>query len=412
MKVKITPFNACGEITAPPSKSFAHRYLIAAYLAGKKCTVKNVGDSDDVNATFNALKSLGGKLERRGDDIMVFGREKADKVTVDCAESGSTMRFLLPVASALGITAEFTGSERLLSRPIEDIARAVEGHGGAITGHKTNGQLQAGKYILDGSLSSQFVTGLMFALSVLKGESEIVLNGKRVSAGYIDITLAVLREFGVKITETATGYKITGGYNPPSEVTVEGDWSSAAFMLSVGALTGEVTVKNLKYPSLQSDSAIVDILRKFGATVTADKNSVTAKKGEITGVNAIDCENCPDIAQVISSIAAFYKGDTVLTGIKRLKIKESDRINAIIKTLASCGIKAVSDGENLTVFGGNPKGGIFDGGNDHRTVMSSAVIACGADGVSVIDGAEHCAKSYPEFFEDLKRLGGKVDVNI
>ena len=412
MKVKITPFNACGEVIAPPSKSFAHRYLIAAYLAGKKCTVKNVGNSDDVNATVRALKSLGGKLERKGDDVVVLGKEKADNVTVDCGESGSTLRFLLPVAAALGINAEFTGSERLLSRPIEDIARAVEGHSAVITGHKTCGRLQAGKYILDGSLSSQFITGLLFALSVLDGESEIVLTGKRVSAGYIDITLSVLREFGVQITETATGYIITGGYNPPSEVTVEGDWSGAAFMLSIGALTGEVTVKNLKYPSLQSDSAIVGILQKFGVCLTADKNSVTAKKGDISGVNAIDCENCPDIAQVISSIAAFYKGETVLTGIKRLKIKESDRIIAIINTLASCGIKAVSDGENLTVFGGNPKGGSFDGGNDHRTVMSSAVIACGADGVSVIDGAEHCAKSYPEFFEDLKRLGGKVDVNL
>ncbi len=410
MKVRITPFNASGTITAPPSKSFAHRYIIAAFLSGKKCTVKNIGDSDDVNATVTAIKSLGGIIERRDKDVIVSGRRAAESVTVDCIESGSTMRFLLPVAAALGISAEFKGSGKLMSRPIEDVARAINGHGAYVSGHKTQGKLESGVYYLDASLSSQFVSGLLFALSAISGESEVVLTGEKVSKGYIDVTVSVLKRFGVKIEETETGYKITGGYNPPEEVTVEGDWSGAAFMLAVGALTGSVTVKNLRYPTLQSDGAIISVLNRFGAKVTVKDNAVTVEKGTLCGVNGICCEDFPDIAQVICSVAAFAKGNTRLTGVGRLKIKESDRIAAIINTLSACGVKAEYDGKTLTVYGDSPKGCRFNGGKDHRTVMSAAVIGAAANGVSYIDGAEYCAKSYPAFFEDIKAIGGKVDV--
>lgn len=412
MKVRITPFSASGEITAPPSKSFAHRYLIAAFLSGKKCTVKGVGNSDDVLATIGALKSLGGKIELRDEDAIVSGRKSVENVKVDCAESGSTLRFLMPVAAALGVSATFTGSERLMERPIEDLARAVKGRGAEISGHKVSGQLQCGRYYLDASLSSQYVSGMLFALSALNGESEIIISGDKVSKGYIDVTLSVLKEFGVKAVETPAGYRISGGYNPPDSATVEGDWSGAAFPLAIGALTGSVTVNNLKYPTLQADGAIVNVLERFGAKVFAGENSVRVERGELRGVEIIDCENFPDIAQVICSVAAFSKGKTRLTGVNRLKIKESDRIAAIINTLKRCGISAEYDGKTLSVFGGRPKGNAFHGGGDHRTVMSAAVIAAAADGVSEITDAERCAKSYPDFFSDLKSLGGKVDVNF
>lgn len=413
MKVKLTPFNSCGEISAPPSKSYAHRYVLAAFLAGKPCKIQNVGFSDDVNATVSAIKSLGGIIEKHGYDVFLSGRKTVKTATVDCGESGSTLRFLLPIAAALGINAEFTGSERLLARPIEDIAVAIEGRGAKIVGHTVKGKLNCGVYRLYAGVSSQFVSGLMFALSALKGESEIILCGESVSKGYIDITVSVLKEFGVKIDKTASGYKIVGGYiNPPENAVVEGDWSGAAFPLSIGALCGTATVKNLKYPSLQPDSKIVDILKSFGAEVIVNDNAVTVKKGSLVAVKEINCENFPDIAQVICSVAAFCKGNTTLIGINRLKIKESDRIAAIINTLCSCWIKAEYDGEKLTVYGGTPRGGNFLGGNDHRTVMSAAVLGSAADGVSTIDGAEHVAKSYPDFFRDYKLLGGKVDVLI
>lgn len=413
MKVRLTPFKASGEISAPPSKSYAHRYILAAFLAGKPCEVQNVGFSDDVNATVSAILSLGGIIEKVGDTVYVSGRKTVERATVDCGESGSTLRFLMPVALALGIGADFCGSERLLSRPIEDIARAVEGHGALISGHTVSGKLKSGVYRLNAGVSSQFTSGLLFALSAICGESEIILDGDSVSKGYVDITVSVLKEFGVRVEKTDAGYKIFGGYNnPPACVLVEGDWSGAAFPLSIGALSGDITVKNLKYPTLQPDGAIADILKSFGAKILVRDNCVSVKKDKLVAVRKINCENFPDIAQVVCSVAAFCDGKTTLTGVNRLKIKESDRIAAIINTLSACGIRTEYDGEKLTVYGGTPKGGAIDGGNDHRTVMSAAVIAAAANGVFVIDGAEHVAKSYPDFFKDYKLLGGKVDVLI
>lgn len=412
MKIVLSPFKADGEVCAPPSKSFAHRYIIAAFLAGKKCAIENVGFSEDVFATLFAVKSLGGIIEKNGDTVIVNGRTPVKKATVDCGESGSTMRFLMPVAAALGIEASFKGRGKLISRPVEDIAAAVNGHGATISGHTVKGKLVCGTYYINGGLSSQFASGLLFALSVLSGDSEIIFTGDRVSKGYIDITVSVLKEFGVQISETLTGYKIKGGFNPPEKAFVEGDWSGAAFPLAIGALCGRVEVNNLKYPSLQPDSAILDILGKFGARVSVENGKITVGKGALSGIEEIYCENFPDIAQVICSVAAFSSGKTRLTGIERLKIKESDRIAAIIDTLKTCGVRAEYDGAALAVYGGAPKGGDFSGGKDHRTVMSAAVIASAADGVSTIDGAEYCAKSYPSFFEDIKLLGGKADVNI
>nr|MBO4517393.1 3-phosphoshikimate 1-carboxyvinyltransferase [Clostridia bacterium] len=412
MKVVLSPFKADGEISAPPSKSFAHRYIIAAFLAGKKCAIHNVGFSEDVISTVSAVRSLGGIVEKKGDTVIVSGKAPVRQATVDCGESGSTMRFLMPVAAALGIEASFTGRGKLISRPVEDISAAIQGHGATVFGHTVRGKLVCGVYRISGNLSSQFASGLLFALSALSGDSEIIFTGDRVSKGYIDITVSVLREFGVKISETVAGYKIKGGFNPPEKAFVEGDWSGAASPLAIGALCGRVAVKNLKYPSLQPDSAVLDILCRFGAKASAEKDKITVEKGTLCGIDEIYCENFPDIAQVICSVAAFSSGTTRLTGVNRLKIKESDRIAAIINTLKTCGVRAEYDGVSLTVYGGAPKGGDFDGGKDHRTVMSAAVIAAAADGISTITESEYCAKSYPSFFEDIKLLGGKADVGI
>lgn len=414
MRVGIKPFKADGEITAPPSKSFAHRYIIAAFLSGKKCTVLNAGDSDDVRATIRAVQSLGGKITVENGEITVWGREKVSSAVVDCGESGSTMRFLLPVAAALNINATFTGSERLCARPVDALAAAIKGHGASISGRTVSGRLESGVYRLDASLSSQYITGLLFALAAVRGESEIVLSGKKVSSGYVDITLSVLREFGVNVSRTERGFKIfgCGNFNPPEKAVAEGDWSGAAFMLAVGALTGRVTVKGLKYPTLQPDGNIAKLLKKFGAKITVSDGGVTAEKQSLIGIKDVDCENFPDIVQVICAVAAFAKGDTTLTGVERLKIKESDRIAAIKDFLAACSVACDYQGGKLTVHGKNPKGGCFSGGGDHRTAMSAAVIASAADGASYIDGAECCAKSYPRFFEDIETIGGKTDVGI
>ena len=411
MNTKIKPFNAHGEIVAPPSKSFAHRYIISAFLSGKRCLINNVGNSDDVKVTISALESLGGIFEKHDNNITFLERKTVKKAKVFCGESGSTLRFLFPVCSALGINAEFSGKGKLMDRPISDLLSALNGHGAIVSERSTKGKLTAGTYVLDASLSSQFVTGIMFALSILNGESEIIIKGDRVSKGYIDITLSVLSEFGVNIAETDKGYRIIGGYNSPDTVNVEGDWSGSAFPLSIGAITGKVTVSNLKYPSLQSDSQVFDILKRFGAKVSFENGKVTVEKNSLKGIDYIDCENIPDIAQVICSVSAFAEGKTVLKNVLRLKIKESNRIDAIIKMLSCSGIKVEFYNDTITVYGGKPHGSMFDGGKDHRTVMSSSVIACGADGVSEITDIEYVNKSYTDFYNDLKLLGlGENDV--
>lgn len=408
MNVKITPFDACGTVSAPPSKSFAHRLIIAALLSGGDCFIENVGDSEDVKATVYAVSALGAEVNYDGKNVYVGKVSVPSFATVDCVESGSALRFFIPVAAALGVDAEFTGTKTLMSRPTDAYKSCFSGHGAEFDGKRVSGKLTAGKYVLDASLSSQYVSGLLLALSAVKGESEIVLTGKTVSKGYTDMTAYILKKFGAEISETSGGYRITGGnLKAPERIRTEGDWSGAAFFLSLGAICGNVKVKGLDFPSLQKDSGILDILEKFGAKVTVKEDFISVKRGNLTAVKDIDCENIPDLAQVIAVIAAYAEGVTSLINVERLKIKESDRIVAIIKTLAAAGIRAEYDGKELKIHGGLPVGGIFDGGNDHRTVMSAAVLAAGATANSEIVGAEAHAKSYVGFFTDYRKAGGK-----
>ncbi|MBQ3235225.1 MAG: 3-phosphoshikimate 1-carboxyvinyltransferase [Clostridia bacterium] len=410
-KIKPTEYN--GEIQAPPSKSFAHRILICAYLSGKEITVKNIGESDDAIVTLNALKTLGATVTKIEDGVIVKkGELPSNKVIIDCNESGSSLRFLLPVVSALGVKAEFTGRGKLLQRPIKELVDCLNLHDALIDGYTVSGKLSKGEYLVDGSISSQYVTGLMLALSALEGESEIIVNGTLVSEPYVNITISVLKDFGVEVLKTQRGYKIIGGYNPnKTEFTVEGDWSGVAFPLVAGAVGGDVTVKGLNLNSVQGDIEILKILDSFGASVTQNGDSVTVKKSTLSGVT-LDMDNVPDLCQIVSVLGAYACGTTEIYGVERLKIKESDRIQAIIDMLGACSIKAEYNGEKITIYGGKPKGATLSGGKDHRTVMSSAVLAGSADGESAITGAEYYRKSYPEFVKDFRAIGGEIDVEI
>ena len=442
MEVKITPTRLCGTIEAPPSKSYLHRLIIAAFLSGGEVKIKTGELSDDAFATIGAVKSLGAEIIYEGEFVTV--KRNADfapktPVIVFCGESGSTLRFLMPVAAALGIPATFKGKGRLSSRPVDALLTCMNSFGKVAEGLNVTGKLQANDFVLDGSISSQYITGMLFALSFLGGGSLTVL-GKEVSRGYVDITLEVLKKFGVKIEKSGATFRIKSGFTANNkEVSPEGDWSGAAFLLSLGAVTGDVTVTGLAFPSGQGDSEILGILKAFGAETEligvreagarAGKDGKNVKNGKLgakneTGVRVragalsgitVDLENIPDLAQTVAAVAAFAKGKTTLYSADRLRLKESDRIEAIIKTLGAAGIKAEYSsgrGGTITIYGGLPVGAKFSGGGDHRTVMSAAVLAAGAEGVSEICGAEAAAKSYPEFFNDMKRLGGKADVLI
>lgn len=409
MDIKLTPSTILGKVNAPPSKSVAHRLLIASFLSGKRIKLNNLGSSVDVEVTISALKKFGAEIEKTESGVIIKrGELPTEKVVIDCRESGSSLRFLLPVAVALGIKAEFTGAKRLLERPILELIETLNSNGETVKGLEVVSKLKSGNYKIYGGVSSQYITGLMLALSEVKGSLEIV--GEPVSKPYIDITLDVLSKFGVSIKKKGNIYEI-GGYKAENgEFTVEGDWSGAAFNLVLGAINGEVTINGLNLNSYQGDMKILEVLKLMGAKIDTT-SGVTVKKSDLKGIT-YDCENIPDLVQIISVAASYANGVTVLENVQRLKLKESDRISAIIGALSQVNVNATYDGNNLTIRGSKPTGATLSGGNDHRTVMSSIVLASSASGQSIITGVEAMNKSYPEFLNDYISLGGKVSGNI
>lgn len=413
MNVTIQPSQICGEIVAPPSKSYAHRILIASYLSGQQVRVHNAGNSKDVLATVGALKSLGAQIETNNGTVTIERKAIPSKVLVDCNESGSTLRFLLPITAALGVSATFTGKGRLLSRPIQELVQALNDNGANVDGFAVNGKLSAGEFYIPANISSQYITGLLFALPLLDGDSKIILVGESVSTGYLDITLDVLQQFGIVIERTDYGYFVKGNqrYVAKEDIVVEGDYSGAAFIMSLGAICGNVTVKGLNALSMQGDAQIVQVLQQFGAKVTVCDDCVCVSKQQLNAIE-LDCDNIPDLVQIISVVASYAKGVTVLKNISRLRLKESDRVQAIIDQLHVAGIRCDCDNDSLFIHGGAPHGATFSGGNDHRTVMSATVLALGAKGESTLHGAEPFTKSYPSFYNDISKLGGQIHVDV
>lgn len=411
MKVSISPSKLSGIVNAPPSKSYAHRILIASFLSGQKVRVKNVGDSADVKATLGALSSIGAKVEQIDSGVIISRENISGKREIYCKESGSTLRFLLPVVASLGINGEFTGEKRLMERPLGELIDTLNDKGANIANREVKGKLVSGEYKINAGVSSQYITGLLFALPILDGDSKLILEGNVVSKGYIDITLDVLAQFGVTIEKTDYGFFIKGNqvYTPPKEdIFVEGDYSGSAFTLSIGALSsGGIRVDGLNPNSKQGDKEIVEVLKKFGAKVIVKGSSVSVSRGELKAIS-LDCENIPDLVQIISVVASFAQGESKLYNVDRLRIKESDRVQAILDMLSASNIKARYSDNAIYVSGGEPKGGVFDGGNDHRTVMSSAVLGLNATSDSNVLGAEAITKSYPNFFQDIIKLGGKI----
>lgn len=396
MDIIITPGTLQGTLEAPPSKSHAHRLMTATRLAGKKNS-ESLCTSEDTRATFRCLNEL------------------HDGGIPDCGESGTTLRFLLPVASALGINAEFIGHGRLPERPMSALNNALRENGAVISADnlpiKVSGQLHPGVFRVPGNISSQFISGLLFALPLLDGDSEIVIEGKRESVGYIDMTLDTLRSFSINIEETPSGYKIKGPqkYIEPDSPRVQGDWSNAAFFLCAGALGGETDITGLSPDSRQSDRAVVSILKDFGADVKCG-DMISVRGNGLRGIK-IDISQCPDLFPTLAAAACAALGDTIFTNAARLRIKESDRIEAVEKMINSLGGFAESTEDSLTVRGtGTLPGGEVDSFNDHRIVMATAIAACICENPVIIHDAQAVNKSYPNFFEDYRKLGGKADV--
>ena len=418
MIVEITPTLLGGSITAVSSKSDAHRLLIACALADKSTTVKLNAFSDDINATITCLKALGAEFEINDSSVTVYPVKSVKSAVLDCAESGSTLRFLMPVASALCGNTQFCGRGRLPERPVDELRREMSKNGCEFSPVeefpiKINGKLKSGEFKISGSVSSQFITGLLFALPLVEGNSKIELTSPLQSKAYVDMTLATLNKFGIKILQTENCFYINGSqrYLSPGVVCADGDWSNAAFWLCSGAIGHPVTVTNLDTESLQGDKKIIDILREMGANVICNEKTVSvSSSGKLFPVN-VNAEQIPDLVPIVAVTALFASGKTLIYNAERLRIKESDRLASVCSIITSLG-GVIREGKDFLEISGNNAlmGGTVSSFNDHRIAMSAAICAERCMSNVTISGAQCTNKSYPAFFEDYKRLGGNINV--
>ena len=412
MNITIAPGPRTGSIRVPASKSQAHRMLICAALSASPSHLILDGFSADIEATMQCLEALGARCEKISDGLLISPVSVCPaQARLDVGESGSTLRFLLPVLGALGIRAEIQMHGRLPARPLSPLWEVLEAHGmqlqrdGAVL--HTAGQLCAGDYSLPGNVSSQFISGLLFALPLLSGNSTLTVMGALQSARYVAMTEQALAEAGILIKKDGPVWQIGGGqrYAAPAVQTVEGDWSNAAFFLCMGALseTG-VTVAGLNPASLQADRAITELLTRFGAELTISGQAVTVRRGSLHGIT-LDAGPIPDLIPVVSCLAALCEGETRVENAARLRLKESDRLQTTAALLSALGgsVRELPDG--LIISGrGRLSGGTADACGDHRIAMSAAMAACGCEGPVTVLGSECVAKSYPAFWEGFASL--------
>ncbi len=397
-KVKIKNAILNGSVVIPPSKSAAHRALLCSFLAGGG-TVSPIISSKDMQAMQQAISAL----------------ENDDKI-VDCIESGNTLRFVIPVAAALGKSVTFVGSGRLPERPLETFLELLPKHNIKCTSNgrlplSIEGKLTAGKYEIAGNISSQYISGLLFALPILDGDSEIVLTTRLESKPYIDLTIKVMRDFGVEVQETESGYLVRGNQQYKTrDYIVESDWSQAAFFLVGGAVGKSVALKGLDMNSVQGDKAIVDILKKFGADIEIKENEIISRKAELKGIK-VDVSDIPDTVPALAVAAAYANGRTEIVGGERLRFKESDRIESVVSNLKRLGADVTETSDGMIINGGKKlKGAELLGYNDHRIVMAFSIAALFAGGETIITEANSINKTYPSFFEDYNRIGGQANV--
>lgn len=405
--LKITPNELSGEVKAIGSKSFAHRALIAAALfSSGKVEISGVTESEDVQATARCLNAIGARVTSEDGKFVVEPISvPPESVVLDCGESGSTLRFFMPIVAALGVKTEFVGHGRLMSRPNDELIKTLASGGVTTDGRSLCGKLERKDYEINASVSSQYVSGTLFALAVLGG-GRLRLTGEIASREYLKITESVLSDFGVTASFQGGEYVVTtSGKTSRKSYEVEGDWSNSAFFLAAGALSKSgVAVDGLKADSAQGDKVILDVLRAFGADVDVRAGGVTVRRREAKAFK-FDASGAPDAVPIMSVLAAYADGESEIRGVERLRIKESDRLGEIIKTLTAAGVEAKYDGA-LKITGGKPRGGAFESAGDHRMAMSAAVLAAYADGESTISGESAVRKSYPDFWKDYESAGG------
>lgn len=394
MDIIITPTRLSGKVQAIPSKSQAHRLLICAALAEHETVLRCPDTNRDIEATADCLRALGAEITRDSTGYTVFPIQAIPRSAVlPCRDSGSTLRFLLPIAGALGVDAIFQMEGRLPQRPLNPLWEEMERMGCTLTrptvdSVRCRGRLKAGSYAMDGGVSSQFITGLLLAFPLLNGSSSLKITGKLESAPYVTMTQRVMEQFGVRMRDFAMAGDCE--FTSPGTVTVEGDWSNAAFFLAAGALGNSVKVTGLRPDSPQGDRAAAELLPALDEKQTVDASDI------------------PDLVPILAVTAACRRG-AVFTNIARLRLKESDRVESVKEMIQALGGTAEADENTLTVLGTGLRGGTVDAKNDHRIAMSAAIAATVCSGKVTILGAQCVEKSYPQFWEVYKELGGRYE---
>lgn len=416
MNLTIKPAKLCGAIAAIPSKSDAHRLLILAALSGGETRLIMPQRSEDIDATIRCLRALGATIELVPDGVRVRGITKpAEDPLLDCGESGSTFRFLLPVAAALCERVRFTGTGRLPERPVGELIQAMREHGVSFSSDRLpfsiEGRLEGGDFTLPGDVSSQYLTGLLLALPMLREPGVITLTTRLESAAYVDITLYALRRFGVEIAPKGGIYRLKEKRRPksPGELRVEGDWSNAAFFLAAGALGAPVCVRGLNPDSPQGDKAILRYLAEFGAKVTPSADAIWASPAPLRGCE-IDVSETPDLLPALAVLGVCASGETRLVNASRLRLKESDRLSSVAAMLRTLGGEVTEQADALIIRGGELTGGEVDCCHDHRVAMAAAAASVRCREELRVLGADAANKSYPAFFTDFNRLGGHAHV--
>jgi len=423
--VTIKPSELSGKILVPPSKSMAHRAIICAFLSEGTSIVDNIELSNDIISTCGAVEALGADIDivegsvqgRKKLVIHGKGGVEVNKERINCGESGSTARFIIPVSRLTEEEIVIDGRGKLVQRPFDvffpifDVQnirfRTDDGKLPLVL----EGSLKPGEFRLRGDVSSQFISGLLFALPLLPGNSTIIPTTRLESSGYIDMTIEMQKRFGIEIkfNKEHSIIEIPGWQRyTPQNYMVEGDWSQAAFWLVAGALSGPVSVEGLNNDSTQGDKVIETVLKKMGADISWNDGLLTAKKSQLAGINA-DVSQSPDLVPILAVAGAYAEGRSIIYNAARLRIKESDRLRAIATELKAVGAVITEKEDSLEIIGKQTlDGGRVYGWNDHRIVMSAAILASKCRKNVTIEGSEAVNKSYPAFWDHYKGLGGRI----
>ncbi|WP_432407564.1 3-phosphoshikimate 1-carboxyvinyltransferase [Wukongibacter sp. M2B1] len=424
--VKIYPMKLKGEIKIPPSKSLSHRALICAGLADDVSDIDNLIFSEDIKATMNGMRSLGTIIECIESEsnektycVTLRGNSKIEAINdqIDCKESGSTLRFLIPFAGITGDEIKFTGRGKLVERPLDTYYRIFNEQDIEYRNEEgklplsVKGNLKPGTFKIEGNISSQFITGLMFVLPLLDGDSKIEITTELESKGYVDLTLDILKLFNIEIENNDyREFFIKGNQEYRSRYyRVEGDFSQAAFWIVAGLLGSNIKCRDLKVDSLQGDREILEIVKKMDGNLNIKEDMIEVNESETKGT-IIDASQCPDLVPILAALGAVSNGTTKIINAERLRIKESDRLKAISTELNKLGAN-VKELENGLIIEGKRElvGGKVDSWNDHRIAMALAIASIKCTEPVIITGSEAVKKSYPDFWEDFRSLGGQID---